>query len=58
MRQAVFLSSQLSPGHQQGTCPGITCRGWRAPLWPPLAMVTVMGPGLMTITIAEFRKTQ
>ena len=29
-----------------------------APLWLSLAIVAVMSPGLMAISIAEFRKTE
>jgi ABC-2 type transport system permease protein len=58
MRQAVFSHLSFPPAFDKVLAPGITWDGWRVPLGLSLAMVAVMGLGLMTIAIAEFRKTE
>jgi ABC-2 type transport system permease protein len=58
MRQAVFSHLSFPAGFGRLLAPGITWGGWLVPLWLSLAMVAVMGLGLMGIAIAEFSKTE
>jgi ABC-2 type transport system permease protein len=58
MRQAVFSHLSFPAAFGKVLDPGITWGGWLVPLWLSLAIVAVMGLGLMTIAIAEFRKTE
>ena len=58
MRQAVFTHLPVSPVAVRALSPGITWFGWVVPVGLSLAMVTVMGLVMLTIAIAEFRKTE
>jgi ABC-2 type transport system permease protein len=58
MRHAVFDHLSVSPVAVQALSPGITWFGWVVPLGLSLAMVAVMGTGMLAIAIAEFRKTE
>jgi ABC-2 type transport system permease protein len=58
MRHAVFSHLSFPPAFGRVLEPGITWDGWLVPLWLSLAIVAVMGLGLMFIAIAEFRKTE
>jgi ABC-2 type transport system permease protein len=58
MRQAVFTHLSVSPLALRALSPGITWFGWVVPVGLSLAMVTVMGLVMLTIAIAEFRKTE
>jgi ABC-2 type transport system permease protein len=58
MRQAVFSHLSVSPVAVRALSPGVTWFGWVVPVGLSLAMVTVMGLVMLTIAIAEFRKTE
>ena len=58
MRHAVFSHLSVSPMAVQALSPGITWFGWVVPLGLSLTMVAVMGLAMLTIAIAEFRKTE
>jgi ABC-2 type transport system permease protein len=58
MRHAVFSHLSFPPAFSNLLAPSITWAGWQVPVWLSLAMVAVMGLGLMTIAIAEFSKTE
>jgi ABC-2 type transport system permease protein len=58
MRHAVFSHLAISPFAQHALAPGISWAGWQVPLWLCLVMVAVMGLTMLTIAIAEFRKTE
>jgi ABC-2 type transport system permease protein len=58
MRAAVFGHLSVSPLAVQALSPGVTWFGWVVPLGLCLAMVTAMGLAMLTIAIAEFRKTE
>lgn len=58
MRHAVFSHLSFPPAFGKVLDPGITWDGWVVPLWLSLAIVAVMGLGMMAIAIAEFRKTE
>jgi ABC-2 type transport system permease protein len=58
MRHAVFSHLAISPFAQHALAPGISWAGWHVPLWLCLAMVALMGITMLTIAIAEFRKTE
>jgi ABC-2 type transport system permease protein len=58
MRQAVFSHLSFPAGFAKVLAPSITWDGWHVPLGLSLAMVAVMGLGLMGIAIAEFSKTE
>ena len=58
MRHAVFSHLSVSPLAVQALSPGITWFGWVVPVGLSLTMVAVMGLAMLTIAIAEFRKTE
>jgi len=58
MRAAVFSHLALSPLAVHALSPGITWFGWVVPLGLSLAIVAAMGAAMLTIAIAEFRKTE
>jgi ABC-2 type transport system permease protein len=58
MRHAVFSHLNMSPLFDSKLAPTITWAGWPVPLWLSLGIVAVMGLGMMTVAIAEFRKTE
>ena len=58
MRQAVFSHLSIPAAFGQQLAPGITWAGWLVPLWLSIAIVAIMGLGMMTVAIAEFRKTE
>src|SRR6266566_1704485 len=58
MRHAVFEHLSLPAGAQHLLAPGVTWGGWPVPEWLSLAIVAVMGLLMMSIAIAQFRKTE
>src|SRR6266478_2368637 len=58
MRHAVF--GQLTAGRAalDALSPGVTWNGWLVPTGLSLAIVAVMGLGMLAIAIAEFRRTE
>jgi ABC-2 type transport system permease protein len=58
MRQAVFSHLNLSPFEQHALAPGLTWGGWLVPVWLSLGIVAVMGLSMMSVAIAQFRKTE
>ncbi len=58
MRQAVFSHLNLSPFEQHALAPGLTWGGWLVPVWLSLGIVAVMGVSMMSVAIAQFRKTE
>jgi ABC-2 type transport system permease protein len=58
MRQAVFSRLHVSPLAVHALAPSITWGGWPVPQWLSLAIVALMGLTMLTIAIAEFRKTE
>jgi ABC-2 type transport system permease protein len=58
MRHAVFAHLNISPLADHALAPGITWGGWLVPQWLCLAMVALMGLAMLTLAIAQFRKTE
>ena len=58
MRQAVFSHLSFPASFAKVLAPSITWDGWHVPLGLSLAIVAVMGLGMMSIAIAEFSKTE
>jgi daunorubicin resistance ABC transporter membrane protein len=58
MRHAVFTHLSVSPLAINALAPAITWAGWSVPQWLCLAIVAAMGLTMLTIAIAEFRKTE
>ena len=58
MRQAVFSHLNVSPLAQHALAPGVTWAGWVVPVWLSLVIVATMGLTMLTIAIAEFRRTE
>jgi daunorubicin resistance ABC transporter membrane protein len=58
MRHAVFSHLSISQLAEHALTPGISWAGWLVPQWLCLAMVAFMGLAMLTIAIAEFRKTE
>lgn len=56
MRQAVFAHLSLSPAMERAFNPGVTWNGWRVPVGVELAMVVLMGFGLLAVAIWQFRR--
>jgi ABC-2 type transport system permease protein len=58
MRHAVFSYLSFPSAYARVLAPGITWGGWLVPQWLSLAIVALMGLGLMSVAIAEFRKSE
>ncbi|HEY2575708.1 MAG TPA: ABC transporter permease [Streptosporangiaceae bacterium] len=58
MRHAVFSHLTISPFAVHALAPGVSWAGWLVPQWLALAMVAFMGLSMLTVAIAEFRKTE
>jgi ABC-2 type transport system permease protein len=58
MRHAVFSHLSFPSAYARVLAPGITWDGWLVPQWLSLAIVALIGLGLMSVTIAEFRKSE
>jgi ABC-2 type transport system permease protein len=58
MRHAVFSHLNLPQSAQQALSPGLTWAGWAVPEWLALGIVAVMGLTMMSVAIAQFRKTE
>jgi len=58
MRRAVFSHLTMPAAFEQHLAPAITWAGWPVPLGLSLAMVAIMGVGMMAIAIIEFRKAE
>jgi ABC-2 type transport system permease protein len=56
LRHAVFAHLDLNPALVKTFNPGVTWNGWHVPVQLEVAMVVVMGLGLMGVAIAEFRR--
>jgi ABC-2 type transport system permease protein len=55
LRHAVFARLNTDPALARTFNPGVTWNGWHVPVWLELAMVVVMGVGLLGVAILEFR---
>lgn len=58
MRRAVFSHLNLPPFARHALAPGLTWGGWVVPEWLSLGIVAVMGLTMMSVAIAQFRKTE
>ncbi|MGH3185721.1 MAG: ABC transporter permease [Streptosporangiaceae bacterium] len=58
MRHAVFSHLKVNVQALASLSPGITWDGWLVPTGLAVAIVAVMGLAMLTIAIAEFRKTE
>ncbi|HXY44040.1 MAG TPA: ABC transporter permease [Acidimicrobiales bacterium] len=58
MRHAVFSYLTIPAADVQRLAPGITWGGWVVPVGVSLGMVALMGLVMMSVAIAEFRKTE
>jgi ABC-2 type transport system permease protein len=58
MRQSVFSHLALPASAVHRLAPNITWGSWTVPLGVALGIVAVMGFAMITIAIAEFRKTE
>ncbi|HLX47370.1 MAG TPA: ABC transporter permease [Streptosporangiaceae bacterium] len=58
MRHAVFSHLTISPFAVHALAPGVSWAGWLVPQSLSLALVAIMGLGMLTVAIAEFRKTE
>ena len=58
MRHAVFSHLSLNPLFASRLSPSITWLGWPVPVWLSLALVAVMGLGMLGVAIAEFSKSE
>ncbi len=58
MRHAVFSHLKVNAQALTSLSPGLTWDGWLVPIGLSIAIVAVMGVAMLTIAIAEFRKTE
>jgi ABC-2 type transport system permease protein len=58
MRHAVFSHLSLNPFAQRALAPGLTWGGWAVPEWLSLGIVAAMGLTMMSVAIAQFRRTE
>jgi ABC-2 type transport system permease protein len=58
MRHAVFSHLSIGPQAMHALAPGVSWAGWLVPQWLSLGIVAIMGLAMLTIAIAEFRKTE
>jgi ABC-2 type transport system permease protein len=58
MRRAVFSHLAISPLAVHALAPGISWAGWLVPVGLSLGIVALMGLGMLTVAILEFRKTE
>jgi ABC-2 type transport system permease protein len=58
MRKLVFSHLDLSPAARHALNPGVTWWGWHVPALLEIAMVVILGTGLLAIAIAEFSSTE
>jgi ABC-2 type transport system permease protein len=58
MRHAVFDHLNINPLFSARLSPSITWLGWPVPVWLSLAIVAVMGLGMLGVAIAEFSKNE
>ena len=58
MRRLVFSHLDISEGARRVLDPGVTWWGWRVPTLLEVAIVLVLGVGLLSIAIWEFSATE
>jgi ABC-2 type transport system permease protein len=58
MRRLVFTHLDISAGARRALDPGVTWWGWRVPTLLEVAIVLVLGVGLLSIAIWEFSATE
>jgi ABC-2 type transport system permease protein len=58
MRRLVFNHLDLSPVARRALDPGVTWWGWHVPALLEVAMVGILGLGLLAIAIWEFSATE
>jgi ABC-2 type transport system permease protein len=58
MRHAVFSYLAMPAQFQERLAPAITWDGWAVPIGLSVGLVAAMGLGMLTVAIAEFRKTE
>ena len=58
MRHAVFSHLNLPADARSALAPGLTWGSWAVPEWLSLGIVAVMGLTMMSVAIAQFRKTE
>jgi ABC-2 type transport system permease protein len=58
MRQAVFAQLHLNPIARKNLDPGITWWGWTVPVGVQVALVAVLGLGLLGVATLRFARTE
>jgi ABC-2 type transport system permease protein len=58
MRRLVFTHLDISASARRALDPGVTWWGWRVPTLLEVAIVLVLGVGLLSIAIREFSATE
>lgn len=58
LRQAVFAHLDVGPAVAAAFNPGVTWNGWRVPVALELALVVVMGVGLLGVAIFRFNQSE